>query len=222
MTGSAATRRRLQGAVSTEVFRRLLDAATAPGSTVILPHAVTPPGLHPATLLPLVLADLDTRIAVDDLGPDDDPVPAILASTGARLVPLEAAEIVVVHRPRAEDLRRCRTGSATRPEQGAKVALGVDHLAEVASTPAAVDHPPPSAIVVKCTGPGVPGSRLLAVGGLDPAVVGALGELNAAFPAGIDCWLFDPDGRVAALLRTTRLEVVAGDGSDPVRSNGGD
>jgi alpha-D-ribose 1-methylphosphonate 5-triphosphate synthase subunit PhnH len=75
-------------------------------------------------------------------------------------------------------------------------------------TPGSGDTPEPDEIVVELTGPGVDGRRRLAIGGLSAAVLDAIAEANRRFPSGIDTWLVAPDGAIAAISRSTRLDLA--------------
>jgi alpha-D-ribose 1-methylphosphonate 5-triphosphate synthase subunit PhnH len=61
-------------------------------------------------------------------------------------------------------------------------------------------------VTLSLSGPGVPGTRQLAVRGLPPAVFDAISEANQAFPAGIDTFLVTADGKVAGLPRSVRID----------------
>ena len=190
MTPAVTARDRLDGRRSQEVFRVLLETLARPGRVSQLPSA----GLG-ASVVPLALAGVDSSFAV--IG-DTDWEQRVRAATGATAVEPESAPLVAVcGRCDGETIRRLRPGSALAPEEGAKVGIDCDEL-----RPAG-----PGALTLVLSGPGVVGSVVLGVEGLDPGVVEARRELTSGFPAGIDVWLVDRSGRVAGIPRTTTVEV---------------
>jgi alpha-D-ribose 1-methylphosphonate 5-triphosphate synthase subunit PhnH len=62
-------------------------------------------------------------------------------------------------------------------------------------------------LTLRLSGPGIPGTRTLGVDGLGRDVLEAMAAANAKPPAGIDVWLIDDEGRIAALPRTCDWEV---------------
>lgn len=191
---------RLAGESSRQVFDVLLRTLAEPGTVRRLPDGVVP-GVHPACVLALALADVEVGVCVDD-DADGELTRLVADATGATAVPTHAAWVVVSTEPTPGLVDRCRRGSALAPEDGARVALAVDAL----HTGGGEDT------VVRLRGPGVPGERVLGIEGLDPAVVDARAAACAAFPAGVDFWLVTADGEVAAISRSTRVEMVRADG----------
>ena len=104
---------------------------------------------------------------------------------------------IVVHTGATGPLGPVALGTALAPEDGARVAIAVDDLR--------ADGPD----AVELSGPGIPGTRRLAVAGFPVDELLRLGQAGATFPAGFDTWLFTPDGRTTAIPRSTR--VVRGD-----------
>jgi alpha-D-ribose 1-methylphosphonate 5-triphosphate synthase subunit PhnH len=188
---------RLSPLTSQAVFRVLLQSLARPGRVLQLPA----PGQEPGTragpgLVPLALAVIGSKVAVTG-------APAwekrICRATGASPAGLEEASLVAVYGTAgAETVSRLPRGSATVPEDGAKVGLACQALTEGG----------PGETIVELSGPGVPGRRLLGVDGVGREVFDALRAANAAFPAGVDVWLVDERGRVAGLPRSARQAVV--------------
>lgn len=158
----------------------------------------------------------------------------LVEATGGDPVPLAEAWLVAVLPDSTGGTRRLppelATGSALAPEDGARVALPVRSLtagqAEASATDACAleagtgtDHTETSNAVgnvgsdrdsgleLRLRGPGVAGTRLVTVRGLDPAVAAALGTATGSFPAGFDAWLFADDGHLMALSRTTTITI---------------
>lgn len=184
---------RLDTFASQRTFRTLLDALSRPG----LLHRLHLPSGVPAALMPaLALADVDVTACV--LTPSESPdwAAVLTLATGARIVPLEQADVVVALRPPTPDeIRALRRGRADAPELGALLALACGALGQGRT------------LLVLC-GPGVPESRPLGIDGVEPAVFEALARANATYPAGVDTFLVAADGTVAGLPRSTNLEVV--------------
>jgi len=168
-------------------FRAVLDALARPGT----PAALPPAGDVPPALLPvLALADLDTPVCV--LGdPGGAWAEALTTATSAPQAPPGAARLVAALRPlEVGELAAVRAGSAAAPEDAALVALAVPTLA---GGPA-----------LRLSGAGVPTTRTITPRGLPADLVAA--RARAAFPAGADLLLVDPDGAVLGLPRSTRIE----------------
>lgn len=169
-------------------FRAVLDALAHPGVPAALPAVLPAGGVPPALLPVLALADLDTPVCV--LG-DGEWAGALTTATSAPAAPLEAARLVAALRPLAAgELGAVRTGSAEAPEDAALVTLAVP----------ALDGGPALAL----SGPGVPGTRTVAPGGLPTDLVAT--RAATAFPAGADVLLVTPGGAVLGLPRSTRIE----------------
>lgn len=190
---------RLSPDESQQTFRVLLDALAHPGRTAHLPAALV--GRAPMALVPLLaMADLETVVAVV---PDRDGWGAALTiATGAPVgAPVDAEWVACLEAPGADLVARLDVGSAEVPERGTRLVVAVESLTEPS-----IDAT--SAAVLRLRGPGVAGATTLAVGGVDDEVFAALARANADFPAGIDTWLVTVDGTVAAIPRSTTLDVL--------------
>ena len=95
-------------------------------------------------------------------------------------------------------------GTLESPELGATLVLTVDALND-----AAVAHTD-SVLDLRLEGPGIPGTRLVSVTGLDPGWLAQRAAWVSAFPLGVDLVLAAPHALVA-LPRTTRIAI------DPVK-----
>ncbi len=191
---------RLEGRRSQRAFRTLLDALSRPGSIRRLPDDVLVADVPPALLLALAIADVEVTVAVLRSGDDPDWAHLLADATGGRITPVEAAACVTAIVPlTADDVERLRRGSAFAPEDAARLAIQVAALTD--GSTAADD------VVVALDGPGVDGIATLGVTGVDAEVFEALGRVNASFPAGVDTWFVSVHGDVAAIPRSTRIEV---------------
>lgn len=193
---------RLEGDRSQLAFRALLDALSRPGSIHQVPHGALTDGVPPALVLPLAIADVEVSVAVLRSGDDTDWGRLLTDATGARTAPLEAAACVtMLVPPRAEDVERLRRGSALAPESAARLSVQVAALADATGSPGEGET------VVDLTGPGVDGRSTLVIDGVSAEVLAAIDRANAGFPAGIDTWFVSQSGAVAAVPRSSRIEV---------------
>lgn len=196
---------RLTGARSQRAFAVLLDTLARPGTVESVGEVDLPSAVPPALVVPLALADVEVTVSVADSAIDATWERFLVDVTGARLSEPERASIVVFLRaPSRDAVLSLRRGTDESPEVGARVSIAVGSL----RTPGSGDTPEPDEIVVELTGPGVDGRRRLAIGGLSAAVLDAIAEANRGFPSGIDTWLVAPDGAIAAISRSTRLDLA--------------
>jgi alpha-D-ribose 1-methylphosphonate 5-triphosphate synthase subunit PhnH len=220
----------LSPAESQAVFRAVLDALARPGTL----HRLPARNGVPAALLPLLaLSDLSTSVCVlvgpvagdeaagegaagDEAAGDEaagketvagDGWPGVVRTlTSAPMTALREARLITALRPvTGGELAQVRTGSAAAPEEGALVTLAVDHV-----SPKAPTH--------VLAGPGISGRTELRIAGLPDDFIRTRRQLTQAFPAGADFLLVAPDGTLAGLPRTTRIEAAerAGVGKEAV------
>ena len=95
-------------------------------------------------------------------------------------------------------------GTLESPERGATLVLTVDALSDAAVTYT------DSVLDLRLEGPGIPGTRMVSVTGLDPGWLAQRAAWVGAFPLGVDLVLAAPHALVA-LPRTTRIAI------DPVK-----
>ena len=171
----------------------------------------------PAALLPLLaLADLSTHACVlgGKAGEDSDADgrtawdEVVRVATNAPLAPLADARLVAALRPLGADELAClRTGTAAAPEDGALACLAVagieaaDDGSEITGSGAGEEP----RVLLRLSGPGVPGTRAIVVTGLPAGFAAARQGLVAGFPAGADLLLITPDGAMTGLPRTTTV-----------------
>jgi alpha-D-ribose 1-methylphosphonate 5-triphosphate synthase subunit PhnH len=187
---------------SQRCFRSLLRALANPGQVVTLeePDAVA----AGAAVIPLALADIDTPVAIvgDELLASE-----VSEATRAPLVPVGEARLVALLHPSPQLIGECQTGSAEAPELGAKVGLACSRLVDRTKDGPVVEPGPVPAVTLVLEGPGVEGTRNVVVEGIGRDVFEAIAASNRYFPAGLDAWLVSPEGHVAGLPRSTRIEV---------------
>jgi len=175
-------------------FRALLDAMSRPGTIHELPEARATDGAWGSALVVMqCLLDHEVTFAVEA---DDRSVhEQILRRTGARSDVLAAAGYVFADAAHAlEVIEMASEGYLEEPERSATVVVRVDAIGS-------------GSLRAVLSGPGIETVQSLAIEGLDASALHALIERNALYPTGIDIVLVDPQGRVACLPRSTRIEV---------------
>lgn len=195
---------RLTGSDAHDAFMVLLHTLAEPGDLGALRPGALPDDVPAAAVLPLAIADVDVTVHVQG---DDDLADRIREATLSPAASIEDAAVVVLLDARPEHLRAARRGAADAPEAGARIAIAVERLVPLGAVQAATGSVPDGSTVLRLQGPGVPDIRWVAVTGLATGVLEALGETNAAFPAGIDVWLADRTGRVLGLPRSCTVIV---------------
>ena len=192
-------RARLGGEQSLAVFRVVLDVVARPGRILALPNGVAK-GAPPAVVPVLALADLDVAVATLESDGDTAWATRLRSVTGCRLASPDDADMVVALRPpTADDVRSLRTGSAHAPEHGPRLFVACASLAAGRSD---------VGTTIRLHGPGASNGRTLTVGGVGREVFDALATANRSFPAGIDSWFVAPDGRIAGIPRSSRIEIL--------------
>lgn len=173
-------------------YRRLIEVMGRPGTVAAID---TVDGIPPVITLAAGLADVDVSVAVLD---DDWERPFIVA-TGATRATAATAQHVVATRPlTADQLAVLERGDALHPERGARVFAAVAGFGDARSDAGAR---------LTLSGPGVVGDAELTVDGLRVELFEALAVANVDFPAGIDLVLVGPDGRIAAIPRSTHFRI---------------
>jgi alpha-D-ribose 1-methylphosphonate 5-triphosphate synthase subunit PhnH len=194
------TPRELTPAVAQRAFHAIMEAFSRPGTLHQLPLEAVPAGV-PAVMIPLLtLADIMTPVAA--LPTPGQPTEDAVA-LAARLVVAPVAEpestrfALAFGEPDHDVFARLQMGSHWSPETGAMLFQRVSGIG------------PATEGGWLLSGPGVkPGEPVrLNVGGLSDTFVAIRSELVSDYPAGIDVLLVADDGRIAALSRTTRVEL---------------
>lgn len=194
-------------------YRYCLRALTNPGTVVNLAEIagrVQAAGRvnAAAVLMAYVLLDAETSFSV--VSPDATADAGLLRQlTGSKLttVPYAAFVLVLGGIDPAEAIRTARTGTLEDPHLGATVLVEVESLSQVS----AINRPTPGAHdedLVRLSGPGIRHDAELKVGTRFDWV-GARNEQVRGFPMGVDVILVDRAQRLAAIPRTTRIEVAA-------------
>lgn len=200
-------RARLTPTESQTVFRVLLDALSRPGRRQDIPATISrrvPPALVP------LLAMTDVEVAVATSPGDDGWTDAVVVATGARAGDPSSADWVAVLEPADPALlSTLRRGTALAPEEGARLSIAVTALNCDAHPAGAVERSPfVERTVLRLRGPGIDGTTVVVVDGLEPAVAAAVRDTNTAFPTGVDTWLVAADGGVVGIPRSTSIELL--------------
>ena len=178
-----------------ETFRSVLEAMSRPGKVLPAGESLDPPEpLQPALgAVCLTLLDFETPLWTD-LPKESRAVHWVRFHCGAPLTaaPEKAAFVLITRASSLCPLDRFHPGEEERPERGATVMVQV---AEVEK-----------GLGWTLTGPGIEGAARLRLDGLPPDFREERAGMEALFPLGLD-FVFAAGGRLAALPRTTRIEV---------------
>lgn len=172
-------------------FRAVLDGFARPGTLV--------PTHGGSAVLMLLSSVLDESVSLAD--PlrliDADARRLLLAPTA----PADQARFVLFDGRQPPDAAWQPTlGTLESPELGATLVLTVDALADTSVASAE------SSVRLRLQGPGIPGTRLVSVTGLDHRWLALRAVWVGAFPLGVDLVLAAPHALVA-LPRTTRIAI---------------
>ncbi len=131
-------------------------------------------------------------------------------ATNAPRAALGDARLVAALRPlNPDELAGLRTGTALAPEDGALACLAVAGIAIVDGADGIPSSSDGGRLLLRLSGPGVPGTRAILVAGLPAGFAAARRGLVAGFPAGADLLLVAPDGTMTGLPRTTEIKEEA-------------
>ena len=202
-------------------FRCVLDAFAHPGTV----HRLAPAPENPASPVALDASlELVVRLFVDQAvtfcvaDSESDAVAAYLTSeTHARRVSLRDADFVVVParadaQTASEAVAEACRGTLVSPEKGATLLMGCARLADV---PESGEVTEPAVHVVALQGPGVEHENRFAVDRVD--WLRARDARGDEFPCGIEIVLVDPEGRIAAVPRSSSARRLADPASDLAR-----
>lgn len=195
------------------VFRQLLAAMSEPGRVVAIPPW-SPPDPSPFVSPPLAsiaLTLLDRQVTFATGGSGQQALAAALQTlTWAKAAePGSPAEYVFIQEPTdAQEIRRFLSplfaGELLNPGQGALITILVSRVQAVEPT----DCPELSRIATRLwrmSGPGIPGTRLVAVSGLEEDWIRRREEMVRDYPMGTDFLLVDHEGHLVGVPRHTTL-----------------
>lgn len=189
---------RLGAFESQEIFRTLLLTMSKPGTIGLLPLPVV--ARIDAVVVPL-LALLGHATPFAMVGPEENFLTAIVARvTGGLPVSLDkAAFVAFTASPTPAQLAELRTGTKERPDTAAQIVVSSDWFSNQNSEQ--------GCSVYKFTGPGVDGSSYLYFDDDHKALRDHLIHRNTKSVRGFDVWFVQDSGPVAAIARTTQVQV---------------
>jgi alpha-D-ribose 1-methylphosphonate 5-triphosphate synthase subunit PhnH len=144
----------------------------------------------------MALLDHEVSFAVAGEGARDAQE-LLLHLTGSRTAPLSGADFVLVLGGDSwGGLFELKRGTLEDPEDGATAVYAVEEISELAP------------LVLRLSGPGIPGERTVRIKGLADAEVEAIRRTRAHYPLGVDVYLVSQAGSVLGLPRSTQVEVM--------------
>lgn len=188
-------------------FRVLLDAMARPGTVKQLPVAAGDAPVNPWLAAVLVtLLDHEVSLAVESFVGAAGVEQYARSRTAVTPAAAEQADFVVASWESldAELPSRLRQGSLAYPNDSATLVVLVPTL----DRRDALQHDRDRAtrLTLDLAGPGVPAEFRVGLAGL-PAALFEARDAAAEYPCGIDLILVDPDGRVAAIPRSTAVRI---------------
>lgn len=179
------------------IYRSMLDAIARPGKICTLPGLELRP---PASLgsfaagMAFTLLDSETSFTVvQDSGECQE---YIRLNTGSEAVPVESAEFIFAQGGSDwAEISGINRGSLLSPEEGSTLVLMVERLARDGQ-----------GVRLTLNGPGINGSISLVATGLEPAILDRVSKLNQEFPLGVDVFLVDSAGSLAAMPRSSSVD----------------
>ena len=192
---------------SQATFRVLLDSVSRPGTIGLIPsipYKAPPRGFCPPALSILkTLCDHRVSFSLGEAQATPEWIRYLEVNLAAPYRRLERADYVLFDGSAYDaGFARVHRGSLEYPESSAIALLCVTRLS------LGPDESEGPACELVFAGPGVKDSVRLSVAGLDPAYAVERKTVNNLYPLGIDLFLIDPDGRVAGVPRTSRVEVA--------------
>ncbi|NWJ47216.1 MAG: phosphonate C-P lyase system protein PhnH [Chloroflexi bacterium] len=200
---------------SQKIFRVMLDALANPGQVFHLPKTGdffgnTLPNssrnyAHFETLGAFLATILDHEVTFCLLGDETiaaDLSSVICTSANCRSVPRDKADYVFTLQPPVASLpAQLKPGNLIYPDSSATlICLVPDLLGE--------NPEGKKGALLELSGPGVKLGQRLWVAGTNATFFVSLGEVNAAYPLGIDVFWLTPGGVLVGLPRSTRLSIL--------------
>lgn len=180
-----------------EHYRLLLDCMARPGEvrTLTAPVVHPPVGIHAsAALVGFALLNADASFYA--AGPGGEAVASYLReNTDGVPRDVSEADFIFMAGETAEAaalIDRVRVGTLPYPEGGATIVLSVASLEK-------------GELTLLLSGPGVATENALYISGLHIDILEAVQQQNEEFPLGIDLILADPQGKIAAIPRSSRV-----------------
>jgi alpha-D-ribose 1-methylphosphonate 5-triphosphate synthase subunit PhnH len=183
-------------------FRLLLAAMANPGKIEQLAHPklAVPAGWHPVTAcIAFALLNADVQFWVDER--EQDFIAYLSLNTGSGWSNPDAADFLFFTSPPTSDfIQKIQTGTPAYPETGATVVLQVEKIASITFQ---------DSLQIMLQGPGVPGERPLILNASNADFFQEIQAINAEFPLGVDLFLTDAAGNLAAIPRSNQFILKA-------------
>ena len=192
---------------SQATFRALLDATSRPGKICLIPsgrYQAPPAGFCPAALSILkTLCDHRVSFSLGRAHATPEWIRYLEVNLAAPFQPVSNADYVLFDGAVFDEgFARLNRGSLEFPESSATALLFVKKLSQKA------DDREGQVCNMVLAGPGVKGMAGLSVTGLDPEYAAERERTNRLYPLGVDIFLFDAEGRVAGIPRTSTMEIA--------------
>ena len=187
------------------VFRILLNAMSRPGRIYEMEPFIGgwnfPVaggfGNEGAFLVPVLMTFLDREVSFCVTG-DKGTAKEIAEFTGSHISVTGDADFVIVpHGGKSRTVFDAKRGVMKYPDEGATIIFCVERLSEEIE----------AILRLELRGPGIADTRRLSIAGIDPETFTCLNEVNSEFPLGVDSFFVDKEGRLAAIPRSTAIEV---------------
>ena len=192
---------------SQATFRALLDSMSRPGKICQIPlrsYEAPPQGFCPPALSILkTLCDHRVSFSLGAAHEKPEWIRYLEVNLATPFQPVVNADFVLFDGESfSDDFARLRRGSLEFPESSATALLSVTRLLGEAAQGAG------PICTLFLAGPGVKGRVRVSVAGFDPAYATERERTNRLYPLGVDIFLFDAEGRVAGIPRTSTVEIA--------------
>jgi phosphonate C-P lyase system protein PhnH len=185
-----------------KVFKSLLRAMSFPGTVQSLEfseelYQFLGDEFWALGSIALTLIDGHTSFCV--IGPNSKVLEErIIKLTRSKVLPMKEADFVITTEALQERLWDVKVGELRNPEKSATVIYLVEGVQEGIG----------GGVVLRLSGPGVKGERLISLFGLPPQEFLTLSQVNHLFPLGIDCFFVDKKGMLVGIPRSVKVEVL--------------
>jgi len=194
---------------SQAIFRNLIDAVARPGRIYTLDKIAfehTPVDLNPF-VLSVFRTLCDNNVLIGGAGFNEGWLEYLRINTATLLAAIDEADYLLFDGTLfAEDFSRLNVGDLEFPEVGATVVLLVKTLSDENG-----ERSDSELLTLKMKGPGIKNETFLRITGLDIKYIETSNHLKEFYPMGVDLILLDTSGKIAAIPRSIKVEVVPWD-----------
>ncbi|PTQ92658.1 alpha-D-ribose 1-methylphosphonate 5-triphosphate synthase subunit PhnH [Mucilaginibacter yixingensis] len=182
-------------------YRLILDSMARPGKISVFPELELdyPAGINRASIL-IAMALLNTDVSFTALAEFEGAIADYIAlHTSAVKAELTETDFVFVPQNfNAEFIYSLKVGNLPYPEESATI---------IADANAISTAPFPGAMELTLKGPGINGTTVIYIAGLNPEILDELKIQNAEFPLGIDLMVTDADANLICIPRSTSVVI---------------